>query len=129
MAGFYTSGGINVKKVVLIPDSFKGTLSSAQICEIIGGKVAEHFPGCQVVSIPVADGGPADASPLDPPALPEEMLLFKGFPDKALVRFLRAYREAGLEKIELKASLTPHNAAWDSLRLYTELCQERDALR
>ena len=46
-----------MKKVVLIPDSFKGTLSSAQICEIIGGKVAEHFPGCQVVSIPVADGG------------------------------------------------------------------------
>ena len=79
--------------------------------------------------LPVADGGPADASPLDPPALPEEMLLFKGFPDKALVRFLRAYREAGLEKIELKASLTPHNAAWDSLRLYAELCQERDALR
>lgn len=82
-----------------------------------------------ISSLPVADGGPAGASPLDPPALPEEMLLFKGFPDKALVRFLRAYREAGLEKIELKASLTPHNAAWDSLRLYAELCQERDALR
>lgn len=46
-----------MKKVVLIPDSFKGTLSSAQICEILGGKVKEHFPGCQVVSIPVADGG------------------------------------------------------------------------
>ena len=46
-----------MKKVVLIPDSFKGTLSSARICEIIGGKVAEHFPDCRVVSIPVADGG------------------------------------------------------------------------
>ena len=46
-----------MKKVVLIPDSFKGTLSSARICSIIGGKVAEHFPDCQVVSIPVADGG------------------------------------------------------------------------
>ena len=46
-----------MKKVVLIPDSFKGTLSSARICEIIGGRVAEHFPDCQVVSIPVADGG------------------------------------------------------------------------
>lgn len=46
-----------MKKVVLIPDSFKGTLSSAKICEIIEGKVKEHFPDCEVVSIPVADGG------------------------------------------------------------------------
>ncbi len=46
-----------MKKVVLIPDSFKGTLSSAQICDILGGKVREHFPDCQVLSIPVADGG------------------------------------------------------------------------
>jgi len=46
-----------LKKIVLIPDSFKGTLSSTQICEIVGEKVTEHFPGCDVVSIPVADGG------------------------------------------------------------------------
>lgn len=46
-----------MKKAVLIPDSFKGTLSSTRICEIIGGKIHEHFPGCEVVSIPVADGG------------------------------------------------------------------------
>ena len=46
-----------MKKVVLIPDSFKGTLSSTQICQILGEKVTEHFPGCQVISIPVADGG------------------------------------------------------------------------
>lgn len=46
-----------MKKVVLIPDSFKGTLSSTRICEIIESKVNEHFPNCKVVSIPVADGG------------------------------------------------------------------------
>lgn len=46
-----------MKKVVLIPDSFKGTLSSTQICGIIEQKVKEHFPKCEVVSIPVADGG------------------------------------------------------------------------
>lgn len=46
-----------MKKVVLIPDSFKGTLSSLQICEIIGRKVKEYFPDCEVVSIPIADGG------------------------------------------------------------------------
>jgi len=46
-----------MKKIVLIPDSFKGTLSSTQICEIIQSKINEHFPECQVISIPVADGG------------------------------------------------------------------------
>lgn len=46
-----------MKKIVLIPDSFKGTLSSKQICEIIEKRVNVHFPECEVVSIPVADGG------------------------------------------------------------------------
>ena len=46
-----------MKKVLLVPDSFKGTLSSKQICDIIKGRMAEHFPNTEVVSIPVADGG------------------------------------------------------------------------
>lgn len=46
-----------MQKVVLIPDSFKGTLSSVKICEIIVSCVRKHFPQCEVVSIPVADGG------------------------------------------------------------------------
>jgi len=46
-----------MKKAVLIPDSFKGTLSSAQICSIMAGAIHRHFPDCQVCSIPVADGG------------------------------------------------------------------------
>ena len=46
-----------MKKVVLIPDSFKGTLSSAQICDIMEQNVKKHFPECEVVKIPVADGG------------------------------------------------------------------------
>ncbi|MBK5243277.1 glycerate kinase [Clostridium sp.] len=46
-----------MKKVILIPDSFKGTLSSIQICEIIQSKIKQHFPECKVISIPVADGG------------------------------------------------------------------------
>jgi glycerate kinase len=46
-----------MKKAVLIPDSFKGTLSSAEICEIMRGRIMEHFPSCEVAAIPVADGG------------------------------------------------------------------------
>ena len=46
-----------MKKFVLIPDSFKGTLSSKQICEIMSVKIKEQFPNAKTVSIPVADGG------------------------------------------------------------------------
>ena len=46
-----------MKKLVIIPDSFKGTLSSARICELVSGCARRIFPGCEVRSIPVADGG------------------------------------------------------------------------
>lgn len=46
-----------MKKIILLPDSFKGTLGSIEICNIMKACIAKHFPQCQVVSIPVADGG------------------------------------------------------------------------
>jgi glycerate kinase len=48
---------MNLNKVVLIPDSYKGTLTSLEICNIISDKINKHFPKCNVLSIPVADGG------------------------------------------------------------------------
>ena len=44
-------------KFVLISDSFKGTLSSVQICKITAAKIREHFPDSKILEIPVADGG------------------------------------------------------------------------
>lgn len=46
-----------MNKVIFIPDSFKGTLSSAEICGIMEEAVGRRFPGCETVSVPVADGG------------------------------------------------------------------------
>ena len=46
-----------MKKAVLIPDSFKGTMSSAQIIAIMKERILNYHPGCSIVSIPVADGG------------------------------------------------------------------------
>ena len=46
-----------MKKVILIPDSFKGTMSSSEICSIMRSIILSHYPECEVVSIPVADGG------------------------------------------------------------------------
>ena len=46
-----------MKKCIVISDSFKGTLSSLEICRIAQETIPKFFPDCQVVTIPVADGG------------------------------------------------------------------------
>jgi len=46
-----------MNKCVIIPDSFKGTLSSIKICEIIASKVKDFYPECEIIQVPVADGG------------------------------------------------------------------------
>ena len=51
-----------MKKVIVISDSFKGTLSSREICDIARRSVPRIFPGCEVVAIPVADGGEGTVS-------------------------------------------------------------------
>ena len=44
-------------KYVLIPDSFKGTLSSADICRIASEEILRLEPEAEICAIPVADGG------------------------------------------------------------------------
>lgn len=46
-----------MKKVLLIPDSFKGTMSSNDICGIMHKAIRTYYPDAEVISIPVADGG------------------------------------------------------------------------
>ena len=45
------------RKVLVITDSFKGTLGSAEAARIAAGCFAEQMPGCRVTGLPVADGG------------------------------------------------------------------------
>ena len=46
-----------MKKCIVISDSFKGTLSSLEICKLARQSIAKIFPDCEVVDLPVADGG------------------------------------------------------------------------
>lgn len=46
-----------MKHIVLVPDSFKGTLSSRQVCEIMGKELRKVFPQVKLHTLPVADGG------------------------------------------------------------------------
>ncbi|MBR0417448.1 MAG: glycerate kinase [Firmicutes bacterium] len=46
-----------MNKIAVASDSFKGTLSSREICTIAKRVIPEYFPGCSVFALPVADGG------------------------------------------------------------------------
>ena len=46
-----------IHKFVLVPDSFKGTISAEEVCSIMAEQIYRHFPSATVISVPVADGG------------------------------------------------------------------------
>ena len=46
-----------MNKIAVASDSFKGTLSSIEICGIAERVIPEYFPECKVFAVPVADGG------------------------------------------------------------------------
>lgn len=46
-----------MSKYVLIPDSYKGTLSSGTICRVMAEEIRAQEPEAEIISIPVADGG------------------------------------------------------------------------
>jgi len=46
-----------MRKCIILPDSFKGTMSALRVCEIMKKCILQVFPNCEVIAIPVADGG------------------------------------------------------------------------
>jgi len=46
-----------MKRVILAPDSFKGTMSSIRICEIMEKEITKFYPDIEILKVPVADGG------------------------------------------------------------------------
>lgn len=44
-------------KLLFAPDSFKGSMTASQVCDILEKAALRHFPGAETVSVPVADGG------------------------------------------------------------------------
>ena len=48
---------MNLKKVIIAPDSFKGSLSAKQVADIIAEEILAAYPGCEAVKMPIADGG------------------------------------------------------------------------
>jgi len=46
-----------MKKIILIPDSFKGSISSRKFCEIAEKEIRTKLPESEIISLPIADGG------------------------------------------------------------------------
>ena len=46
-----------MKKIAVVSDSFKGSVTSSEICAIVAAEAKRFFPDCEVVGLPVADGG------------------------------------------------------------------------
>lgn len=44
-------------KFIVCPDSFKGSLTSQEACNIIGDVILQNIPNAEVVKIPLSDGG------------------------------------------------------------------------
>ena len=48
---------MTMRRFLLVPDSFKGTLSAQEVCDCMAQAIAKHLPDAHVRSIPAADGG------------------------------------------------------------------------
>ena len=46
-----------MKKIVIAPDSFKGTLSSLEVCNIVRKSLLEERDDLEIIEVPIADGG------------------------------------------------------------------------
>ena len=66
--------------------------------------------------------------PFEGQAFTDEMIVFKNFSDKVLEDFLRRYRQSGIEKVALKAGLTPYNIVWNSFKISDELMRENEEM-
>ncbi|MBQ3061889.1 MAG: glycerate kinase [Lachnospiraceae bacterium] len=46
-----------MNKILIVPDSFKGTMTSSQVCDIIENTIKEYDPSIETLPLPIADGG------------------------------------------------------------------------
>lgn len=46
-----------MRKCVIVLDSFKGSMNLIEISQIASKSIKRFFPQCNVIEIPVADGG------------------------------------------------------------------------
>lgn len=63
VAGDAVKSGEHVR-ILVVPDSFKGSIDAQEFCSIAEQVFNEVIPGCEVVGLPMADGGEGTAEAL-----------------------------------------------------------------
>ena len=48
---------MEIRRIVLAPDSFKGTMSAREVCQVEKQALLEVFPQAHITCLPMADGG------------------------------------------------------------------------
>ena len=48
---------MKLNKIIIAPDSFKGVLTAKEVTDIIASEVSAAFPCCEIIKMPIADGG------------------------------------------------------------------------
>ena len=46
-----------MRRFIIAPDSFKGSMSAREICDILASAVEEIVPDADIIKIPMSDGG------------------------------------------------------------------------
>ena len=86
--------------------------------------VAENLNSDKNSAAAISDGAPNSVSE-NLPAVPYlELLFLCGFDQALLNRLLTAIRTSRLQKVELKAMLTPTNITWSGAKLLREISAE-----
>ncbi|CAK7072167.1 MAG: Glycerate 3-kinase [Desulfovibrio sp.] len=88
-------------KIVIAPDSFKGTITSGEICDIVAKAVMRYFPEADVVKIPVSDGGEGMVDALLEGAGGERVTLEVTGPDFTVERAVYGILPDGTAVIEM----------------------------
>ena len=72
-----------------------------------------------------------DAGVLQPyhmTGFPEPMMVFCNLEQEDLNHYLEGYNDAGIDRISLKAIVTPYNISWTPEQLFEELLEEHQAM-
>ena len=108
------------------PGSPKGQ-ELAELCRaqnILWEEVPSHRLGDPLGLLAGLSGFSPSAAPWEKETPAREAMVFCGLEQEDLDAYLSGYAAAEIEKIPLKAVLTPHNVAWTAEQLYEELMEE-----